>query len=391
MADAYLKVKDNGAQGLALVRADVDDVAEDIGIADLENEIERMNVYDAMSGQRKHRGHIQSSNSKWTGIGGGTSSFHVAIPIDDAKMYSIYAGTTANFAFLRSYNPANDETADFSTDPEWTTMHIIATDAQEDGDIPADAKYFYYYFGNVSVDRTPRSLIIDGYDYMLTLSKNLMNRYGPAAMPNARTRLLVFGDSIANGSGNGGVSWVDMIGETRQFASVIKSARPGAPISFVDGRTYALVRTYAALDLSDCDMLVISGGTNDFNNNSELGAIGDGNETHFLGALSIIIESIKSDHPMIKIVLTTPIKSIDNKYYAWNEQNGAGLYLHDYVDAIKHVGSYYSVPVINTNEETGFFPTILSMKNAIQPDGTHPNGTGHAILANYYIKKLATI
>ncbi len=37
MADSYLKVKDNGASGLALVRQSVDDAQEDLGVADLKN------------------------------------------------------------------------------------------------------------------------------------------------------------------------------------------------------------------------------------------------------------------------------------------------------------------------------------------------------------------
>ena len=39
MSDKYLKVKDNGSSGLAIVRAEAEDVAEDIGIPDLQEQI----------------------------------------------------------------------------------------------------------------------------------------------------------------------------------------------------------------------------------------------------------------------------------------------------------------------------------------------------------------
>jgi lysophospholipase L1-like esterase len=49
----------------------------------------------------------------------------------------------------------------------------------------------------------------------------------------------------------------------------------------------------------------------------------------------------------------------------------------DYVDIIKEVARYYSLPVLDLFATAGIQPKLAVQKEALCPDGLHPNDAGY--------------
>lgn len=56
--------------------------------------------------------------------------------------------------------------------------------------------------------------------------------------------------------------------------------------------------------------------------------------------------------------------------------------LREYVNIIREVAEYYSLPVLDLYAAGGIQPAIEEVKNAYMPDGLHPNDAGHRIIAD---------
>lgn len=134
---------------------------------------------------------------------------------------------------------------------------------------------------------------------------------------------------------------------------------------------------YTALD-ADCDVIVVSGGTNDFGKAIEIGSVNDTVNTTFYGAMKILCEGLISRYPQNLIVFTTPIKRSDKS------TNTNGKTLKEYVDIIKEICSLYSIPVLDLWAECGLNPQ-LSAQSGYFSDGLHPTDTGHEIIARRVI------
>ena len=69
---------------------------------------------------------------------------------------------------------------------------------------------------------------------------------------------------------------------------------------------------------------------------------------------------------------------------------GAGT-LKDYVNAIREVAEYYSLPVVDIYSMGGIHPQLESNRIALCPDCLHPNDAGHkkvAALLEGFLKTL---
>ena len=60
---------------------------------------------------------------------------------------------------------------------------------------------------------------------------------------------------------------------------------------------------------------------------------------------------------------------------------GANAPLKNYVEIIKEVSQFYSLPVLDLFANSGIQPEIGIMKYKFMPDGLHPNDAGHKLLA----------
>lgn len=159
------------------------------------------------------------------------------------------------------------------------------------------------------------------------------------------------------------------------------------------------------------DAILIFAGTNDYNRGLPLGtfytesekstnhngeqvkrkyreAIMDGGT--FCGRINMVLSFLKDHFPKQQIVILTPIHRGYAKFGDKNVQpeerfaNGQGLYIDDYVAALKQAGSYWSVPVIDLFSLSGLYPLSASQSDYFhhpQTDLLHPNANGNYRLA----------
>ena len=114
-------------------------------------------------------------------------------------------------------------------------------------------------------------------------------------------------------------------------------------------------------------------------------------ESTFKGRINIAVRLLKETFPGTPITFLTPIHRAlfdygDNNYQpeeTW--QNRGGLYLDDYVDAIKEAANVWSVNVIDLHAVSGFYPILDSDAALFYKDTAidrlHPNDAGHKRLA----------
>lgn len=62
-----------------------------------------------------------------------------------------------------------------------------------------------------------------------------------------------------------------------------------------------------------------------------------------------------------------------------NESNH--LPLKAYVDKVKETAEYYSIPVLDLYATGGIYPDCPAQKEALCPDGLHPNDAGNVVIA----------
>lgn len=104
------------------------------------------------------------------------------------------------------------------------------------------------------------------------------------------------------------------------------------------------------------------------------------------GRINRVMCRLKDDYPGTPIYVMTPI----HRGYAWfgpenvqpdeSHSNGIGLFIDDYVAAVKEVGNIWAVNVIDLNAESGLFPMLKSHSrffNNEKTDMLHPSNAGH--------------
>lgn len=139
-------------------------------------------------------------------------------------------------------------------------------------------------------------------------------------------------------------------------------------------------------NLTGYDYIIVFGGTNDFSNNVALGnqftlveGVKTPNKTtsEFYGALNTLIENSLSTHTSTKLILMTPIHR-NNLGGLPNDRtpNSQGLYLSDYVEAIKNACQFYGIECIDLNGIYQYNPNIAEIKALYFNDGIHPNTLG---------------
>lgn len=143
----------------------------------------------------------------------------------------------------------------------------------------------------------------------------------------------------------------------------------------------------------DADYVIVFGGTNDFGHgDAPLGCMSDRTTKTFYGALHLLYISLIEKYPTAKIGVITPL-------HRCNEDNMRGdgdkpqdvATLKTYVEIIREVAEYYSLPVLDLFKDSGLQPKIPVIKEMFMPDGLHPNNEGHKILADKIAKFIKTL
>lgn len=192
--------------------------------------------------------------------------------------------------------------------------------------------------------------------------------------PMAGKRFAALGDSTTYGTSINGVvySWVPYITNLCLTTESKNFGYSGSRITKLDGRSNSFVERCPSIAGYDC--VSIFGGVNDFNYNAPLGAFGDSVDTTFFGALNTVILTVAANNPDAKIFCITPMKT--NNVHDTFEANDLGFTLLDYVNAMKQVADYYSIPVLDLYTQSSISPYIPEQRSKYMNDGTHLNEAG---------------
>ena len=171
---------------------------------------------------------------------------------------------------------------------------------------------------------------------------------------------------------------------------------------------------------NEVDAIIIFIGTNDYNNGVPIGQWYEEKEEQvvyghgepkkpvtrkrrmmkmdpdtYRGRINIALDKVKRMYPEKQIVLLTPIhraqfyRSDTNWQITEDYTNQCGIYMEEYVRAVKEAGNIWAVPVVDLNAAGGLFPMMDEHAQYFHDKDTdrlHPNDKGHERLARtlYY-------
>ena len=134
---------------------------------------------------------------------------------------------------------------------------------------------------------------------------------------------------------------------------------------------------------ADADIVVVFGGTNDFGHgDAPIGTMSDRTPYTFYGALHCLYTALIEKYPGVPIAVLTPLHRITEDIPTGDNKPAPVGTLKDYVNIIREVAEYYSLPVLDLFKESGLQPKIPIIQQKYVPDGLHPNDAGNAILAH---------
>ena len=173
------------------------------------------------------------------------------------------------------------------------------------------------------------------------------------------------------------------------------------------------------------DAIIIFVGTNDYNNGVPLGEWYDEKEEQVMyghgqpktmvnrrrrymkmdadtyrGRINIALDKVKRMYPTKQVVLLTPIhraqfhRSDTNWQCTEDYTNQCGVYLDEYVTAVKEAGNIWAVPVIDLNAVSGLFPMMDEYAQYFHDrdtDRLHPNDLGHERMARTMYYQLSAL
>lgn len=167
------------------------------------------------------------------------------------------------------------------------------------------------------------------------------------------------------------------ISGTRIARQSKKSAEPKWDMDFCS--------RYSEMD-DDAQLIVVFGGTNDFGHgDAPIGGFDDRTPDTFYGACHYLMSGLLNKYPDSKIVIMTPLHRREERV-----SNGR-LTLEGYVNIIKEVAAYYSLPLIDLWSCSGIQPAIDVIMEKYCPDGLHPSDAGHEKLAELIGNYLAAL
>lgn len=213
-------------------------------------------------------------------------------------------------------------------------------------------------------------------------------------------KLTIIGDSISFGAGASIPSRAYAPQLCSKYRAVLNNLSiSGSCIGYGDNR---FVNRLTQENMTDSKLVIVWGGTNDFTRQVVIGnyydeititpsspyegtkkMVPNNNVNQFSGALHNLIQTIQTYCPATPILFITPLKRAlsSESTLASDTCNTNGNYLKDYVEAIKEVCNYYSIPVLDMYSNAQLNP-LSSAWSSYFVDGLHPNDYGHKLVAD---------
>lgn len=137
----------------------------------------------------------------------------------------------------------------------------------------------------------------------------------------------------------------------------------------------------------DADAVVVFGGTNDYGHgDAPIGVFTDRTPETFYGACHYLFSGLVKKYLGKTIVIMTPLHRLDEERSKSPNKNADSKPLRVYVNIIREVAEYYSLPVLDLYASSGIQPELKEIRDAYVPDGLHPNDAGNAVIA-YKLKR----
>lgn len=160
------------------------------------------------------------------------------------------------------------------------------------------------------------------------------------------------------------------------------------------------------------DAIIIFAGTNDYNNGIPIGewytktekeaqVAGPSmqlrrhrevllDDSTFRGRINLVMDFLKTYFPTKQVIMLTPLHRARARFSDRNIQpeesfpNKSGIYIDEYVQAVKDAANVWAVPVIDLNSISGLYPLKDSHARYFhdaETDRLHPNADGHGRMA----------
>ncbi len=202
------------------------------------------------------------------------------------------------------------------------------------------------------------------------------------------TKINFLGDSITEGAGTSSHDKMYTMVIEREYGAICQNygiggtriARQTTPTEEKWDRDF--ISRVPEMD-NDADIVVVFGGTNDFGHgDAPLGTMSDRTPYTFYGALHCLYTALTEKYSGVPIVVLTPLHRITEDIPTGDNKPAPVATLKEYVNIIREVAEYYSLPVLDLFKESGLQPKIPIIQQKYVPDGLHPNDAGNAILAH---------
>lgn len=134
---------------------------------------------------------------------------------------------------------------------------------------------------------------------------------------------------------------------------------------------------------NNADVVVVFGGTNDYGHgDAGLGNFSDRTPNTFYGACHYLFSGLVKKYLNKTIVIMTPLHRLNETIVPEIKPSGDFGTLKDYVNIIREVAEFYSLPVLDLFATSGLQPEIKEIQENYIPDGVHPNDSGNSVIAH---------
>ncbi|MDD6144341.1 MAG: SGNH/GDSL hydrolase family protein [bacterium] len=131
----------------------------------------------------------------------------------------------------------------------------------------------------------------------------------------------------------------------------------------------------------NADAVIVFGGTNDYGHgDAPLGSFEDRTVDTFYGACHVLMQGLMEKYVGKPVIICTPLHR-DEENDPHDERKVEVHPLHVYRSILMEVAQYYAMPVLDLYAVSGIQPQNAVCREALCPDGLHPNDAGHAIVA----------
>lgn len=142
---------------------------------------------------------------------------------------------------------------------------------------------------------------------------------------------------------------------------------------------------------TDADVITIFGSFNDLAANLPIGEVNDTEPTTVAGYINATFDALYSIMPLAKVGVITPTPW--DGFNEYEEGTASSDNAKAYVDLLIAICKKRSIPCLDLFRQSNLRPWDETFKNLAyyNADGTHPNATGHDIIAPKFLEFLKTL